>query len=347
MSLFFFQISPRLVNIVIILNYIKLNISFSGAKKGGQGGAGVMGATMGGGVGPAPTLGAGGMGPSKTHDGVLEHSLHQLLHKCFQSQFNTPLPHPVYAPMGVSKKRRVAGPEGIDREQIVQTTKNVTLLEQIIKQAQHAFLRLRTMYVIDQLSTELKDPLIVSHWNVFSSSTQSCVRINIVTQGFDSVIRTTLVIHVYEKTLKCVCRDGKVMTMSFEPQELRNLILCQISQHHMAAIQAFTRYMGWTVISSESNLGVGPAEPLGNASAVMLVSAKGDKVLAVRAGPNSGLSVSVASCPRNDFYPSGIVNERRWEHLGGSWQEVKLDRMEGRNFLTKIELLMAALTAQT
>ena len=202
------------------------------------------------------------------------------------------------------------------------------------------------MYVIDQLATELKDPLIVSHWNVFNSPTQACVRINIVTQGYDSVLRTTLVIHVYEKTLKCVCRDGKVMNMSFEPQELRNLMLCQISQHHMAAIQSFARFMGWTVISSENNLGVGPAEPLGNASAVLLSSPNGNKVISVRAGPTTGLSVSVATCPRNDFYPSGIVNERRWEHLSGSWQEVSLDRMEGKNVLAKIELLMAALTAQ-
>ena len=62
--------------------------------------------------------GIGGMGPSKQHDGVLEHSLHQLLHKCIHNQFSTPLPHPIYAPMGVSKKRRVAGPEGLDREQV-------------------------------------------------------------------------------------------------------------------------------------------------------------------------------------------------------------------------------------
>ncbi|MCL4129941.1 UNVERIFIED_CONTAM: hypothetical protein GTU68_040773, partial [Idotea baltica] len=86
---------------------------------------------------------------------VLEHSLHQLLHRTFQSAANTPLPHPVYGPVGVTKKRRLAGPEGLNRNELLQSTKSETLLEQIIRQAQHNFLRLRTMYVIDQLALEL------------------------------------------------------------------------------------------------------------------------------------------------------------------------------------------------
>lgn len=201
------------------------------------------------------------------------------------------------------------------------------------------------MYVIDQLAAEFKDPLIVSHWNAFNSPTQSCVKINIVTQGYESVLRTKLVIHIYERTLKCICRDGKIMTMSFEPQELRNLIFCQISQHNMAAVQGLAKYNGWTVLSSEQNIGTGAIEPLGNASTVILASPSGNKVIGVHSGPHQRISFYVSSSPRPDFYPSTVVNEQRWEHLGTAWQEVRHDRMEGRNFLNKMELLMAALTA--
>ncbi|CAL4186926.1 unnamed protein product, partial [Meganyctiphanes norvegica] len=280
-----------------------------------------------------------------THENDLEHSLHQLLHRVYHHTFQHPLPHPVYAQMGLSKRRRIAGPEGLDRNQLLQTVKEPTLLEQIICQVQHNFLRLRTMYVIDQLAMELKDPLIVSHWNAFNSPTQSCVKITIVTQGYDSVVRTKLVIHIYERTLKCICRDGKVMTMSFEPQELRNLILCQISQHNMAAVQCLAKYTGWTVLSSEQNIGIGALEPLGNASTVMLASPMGNKIIGVRSVPHPGVTVYVASAPRNDFYPSSVVSEQKWENLAGEWREVRLERMEGRNFLSKIELLMAVLTA--
>ncbi|XP_063842068.1 mediator of RNA polymerase II transcription subunit 17-like isoform X2 [Scylla paramamosain] len=312
----------------------------------GGGGPAVAGGGTGGTTVGSTTTGGGLMGPSKyKHEHDLEHSLHQLLHRVYHNSFQHPLPHPVYASMGMSKRRRAAGLEGMDRNQLLNMMREQTLLEQIIRQVQHNFLRLRTMYVIDQLAAEFKDPLIVSHWNAFNSPTQSCVKINIVTQGYDSALRTKLVIHIFERTLKCICRDGKIMTMSFEPQELRNLILCQISQHNMAALQGLAKYTGWTVLSSEQNIGTGTIEPLGNASTVMLASPSGNKVIGVHSGPHQRVSVFVSSSPRPDFYPSTVVSEQRWEHLGSVWQEVRHDRMEGRNFLNKMELLMAALTA--
>ena len=66
----------------------------------------------------------------------------------------------------------------------------------------------------------------------------------------------------------------------------------------------------------------------------------------VRSGPCTGVSVSVATAPRNDFYPSAVVQEGRWDQLPGAWQEVRLSAMDGKTFLFKIEMLMAALTAQ-
>lgn len=90
-------------------------------------------------------------------------------------------------------------------------------------------MRMRTEYVLDTIAKEMKDPLIVSHWNALNSPTQSCVKINIMTHGYDTVCRTSLVVHIAEKALKCVCRDGRVMHMSYEPQELRDLLYCQVS----------------------------------------------------------------------------------------------------------------------
>ena len=42
-----------------------------------------------------------------------------------------------------------------------------------------------------------------------------------------------MVIHVREKQLRVVCKDGRVLNFSHEPQELRDFILCQISQHQV------------------------------------------------------------------------------------------------------------------
>ena len=54
--------------------------------------------------------------------------------------------------MGIPRKRRLAGPDGTDRHSLVDMSKSETLLEQIVRQAQHVVLRLRTIFVLDTLA---------------------------------------------------------------------------------------------------------------------------------------------------------------------------------------------------
>lgn len=284
--------------------------------------------------------------PQKTdHDHVLEHSLHQLLREVHYKNTHHPFPHPSSGPLGPSKRRCLAGPSAADRYQLLEMTKSQTLLEQIIQQAQHLFMRLRTQCVLDTIAKEIKDPLIVSHWNALNSPTQSCVKINIVTHGYDTVCRTSLVVQVGEKSLKCVCRDGRVMHMSYEPQELRDLIFCQVYQHQINAVQALAKCMGWQFLANSSHLGIGEVEALGNASSCILASPIGDRMIAVRCEPQAGAQVAIAHSPRKDFFSGQLVKERKWENLGGAFKEVRWDKMEGKNFLNKMELLMASLTS--
>lgn len=279
------------------------------------------------------------------HDHVLEHSLHQLLREVHHRNTHHPFPHPSSAPLGPSKRRCLAGPTAADRYQLLEMTKSQTLLEQIIQQAQHFFLRIRTEYVLDTIIKEVKDPIIVSHWNALNSPTVSCVKINIMTHGYDTVCRTSLVIQVADKSLKCVCRDGRVMHMSYELQELRDLIFCQIYQHQITAVQQLARCMGWQYLSNSTHLGIGAVEPLGNASSCILASPMGDRLIAVRCEPQGAVQVSIAHSPKKDFFSGQLVKERKWENLGGAFKEVRWDKMEGKNFLNKMELLMASLTS--
>ena len=55
-------------------------------------------------------------------------------------------------PVGIPRKRRLAGPDGADRHSLVDMSKSETLLEQIVRQAQHVVLRLRTIFVLDTLA---------------------------------------------------------------------------------------------------------------------------------------------------------------------------------------------------
>lgn len=49
----------------------------------------------------------------------------------------------------------VIGPEAADRFELLDMSKQQTLLEQIIQQAQHFFMRRRTEYVLDTIAKEV------------------------------------------------------------------------------------------------------------------------------------------------------------------------------------------------
>lgn len=61
--------------------------------------------------------------PKIDHNHVLEHSLHQLLRDVHRRYSCVPLPHPATAPIGVSKKRRLAGPLAYEKQTLIQMGK--------------------------------------------------------------------------------------------------------------------------------------------------------------------------------------------------------------------------------
>jgi len=300
----------------------------SDSRKGGSG--------SGAGSAPAPSR--------NDHSDVLEHSLFQLLRKVQANNINPDGPSLSSAPIGIPRKRRAAGPEAADRHALVEMAGTETLLEQIVRQAQHVVLRLRTIFVLDTLAREFKDPLITSHWSTLSSPTCSSVKVSIVSAGYDIIIKTQLVIHVGEKMQRVICKDGRVLNFSYEPQELRDFILCQLAHHQISGVQYLAKVMGWQVLSSSSFLGSGPVEPIGSAAGCLLANASGNRFLAVRHSPQSNYSVYMAQGHTDDVIGS-VVTDAKWENLPSSFKQVKLDKMDGKNLLAKVELLMAALSS--
>lgn len=66
----------------------------------------------------------------------------------------------------------------------------------------------------------------------------------------------------------------------------------------------------------------------------------------VRNGPESGSKILV-QFPRNqckDLAKSDVLQDSKWNHLRGPFREVQWNKMEGRNFVYKMELLMSALS---
>uniref|UniRef100_A0A8C9TZ73 Mediator of RNA polymerase II transcription subunit 17 n=1 Tax=Scleropages formosus TaxID=113540 RepID=A0A8C9TZ73_SCLFO len=232
---------------------------------------------------------------------VLEHNLHQLMrefHK--QTLSSTVMPHPATAPFG-HKRLRLAGPMAYDKAEITSLQQSEGLLEKIIKQAKHIFLRSRSIQ---------------------------------------------LQLNIGVEQIRVVHRDGRVITLSHQEQELQDFLLSQMSQHQVHAVQQLAKVMGWHVLSFSNHVGLGPVESIGNASAITVASPNGEYAISVRNGPESGCKVLV-QFPRNqckELPKSDVIQDNKWNHLRGPYKEVHWSRMEGRNFVYKMELLMAALT---
>uniref|UniRef100_A0A8B9D3B5 Mediator of RNA polymerase II transcription subunit 17 n=1 Tax=Anser brachyrhynchus TaxID=132585 RepID=A0A8B9D3B5_9AVES len=232
---------------------------------------------------------------------VLEHNLHQLIRECHkQTLSSTVMPHPASAPFG-HKRMRLAGPQAFDKNEISALQSNEGLLEKIIKQAKHIFLRRRSIQ---------------------------------------------LQLNIGVEQIRVVHRDGRVITLSHQEQELQDFLLSQMSQHQVHAVQQLAKVMGWHVLSFSNHVGLGPVESIGNASAITVASPNGDYAISVRNGPESGSKVMV-QFPRSqckDLPKGDVLQDNKWNHLRGPFKEVQWNKMEGRNFVYKMELLMAALT---
>nr|KAG5714580.1 hypothetical protein BaRGS_007026 [Batillaria attramentaria] len=281
------------------------------------------------------------------HNHVLEHSLHQLLHEVHHSNVSLNPPHPVNATLGMTKRRRLAGPECLTRQELVEMTENESLLSQIIKQTKHGVLRIRSMHVIDNMAINIQDPQITAHWGCLNSPLESSVRIFITSAGYESIStlsRTSLVLLIGVDTIRVVMKDGRTCLLSFEDKELQDLLAWQIAQHHTSVVQQIARYQGWQILSANSSIGSGDMEPFATASAITIASPKGDKIISFRSGPTSGQQLKVKTLdPTADSHPSPAVTDRSWFEHGGSFKEVNLEKLEGRNLASSQEELVNVL----
>uniref|UniRef100_A0A8P4KTE9 Mediator of RNA polymerase II transcription subunit 17 n=1 Tax=Dicentrarchus labrax TaxID=13489 RepID=A0A8P4KTE9_DICLA len=257
---------------------------------------------------------------------VLEHNLHQMMREFHKQQLSSVvMPHPASAPFG-HKRQRLAGPMAYDKAEISSLQHNEGLLEKIIKQAKHIFLRSRYICMYHMVDTYGPSQIRLTMFCVFRS--------------------IQLQLNIGVEQIRVVHRDGRVVTLSHQEQELQDFLLSQMSQHQVHAVQQLAKVMGWHVLSFSNHVGLGPVESIGNASAVTVASPNGEYAISVRNGPESGCKVLV-QFPRSqtkELPKSDVIQEAKWSHLRGPCKEVHWSKMEGRNFVYKMELLMAALT---
>lgn len=286
--------------------------------------------------------------PEHGNNAVLEHSLHQLLHEVHHRNLHYPLPHPTSATLAVNKGKYFAGPRAFDKRTLASLTPNETILEQVLAQAQHSMLRLRTMCLIDSLAIEVQDPLIIPYWNYLNSPTKTSVKIDMYSYGYEGVSgsRTSVMLHIETRTVKAILRDGRVLNLSFESQELRHLLLMLISQHHILVAQNLSKAMGWRVLAYTPQVGLGTCEPVhGTAQSVVLISPNGQTALAIKSGPHSGLKMKISTTKTRDNAALDTdrlaMDEKLWDDMNGPFRKVDWLRIPGKTFINKLEYLLA------
>nr|XP_008265692.1 mediator of RNA polymerase II transcription subunit 17 [Oryctolagus cuniculus] len=205
----------------------------------------------------------------------------------------------------------------------------------------------RTAATIDSLASRIEDPQIQAHWSNINDVYESSVKVLITSQGYEQICKSIqLQLNIGVEQIRVVHRDGRVITLSHQEQELQDFLLSQMSQHQVHAVQQLAKVMGWQVLSFSNHVGLGPIESIGNASAITVASPSGDYAISVRNGPESGSKIMV-QFPRNqckDLPKSDVLQDNKWNHLRGPFKEVQWNKMEGRNFVYKMELLMSALS---
>ncbi|KAK7882130.1 hypothetical protein WMY93_028304 [Mugilogobius chulae] len=310
---------------------------------------------------------------SDDHLYVLEHNLHQMIREFHKQQLSSSLmPHPATAPLG-HKRLRLAGPLAYTKSQISAEQQSQGLLQKIIQQAKHIFLRSRTARTIDSLASRIEDPQIQAHWSNINHVYESSVKVLITSQGYEQICKSIqLQLNIGVEQIRVVHRDGRVVTLSHQEQELQDFLLSQVRERVQRAetepqqakvcvcvcmcvcrcpSTRSTPCSSWPkswagTFSASVTTWVWAHRECGNASAVTVASPNGDYAISVRNGPESGCKVLV-QFPRNqnkEFQKSDVVLDSKWSHLRGPYREVHWSRMEGRNFVYKMELLMAALT---
>ena len=69
-----------------------------------------------------------------------------------------------------------------------------------------------------------------------------------------------------------------------------------------------------------------------------------DRVLAIKSGPSSRIRVYVQSSQKENNKSRTLPSDNKWQFVGADFKEVDLSKFEGKNFASKLELLMATLS---
>jgi len=186
------------------------------------------------------------------------------------------------------------------------------------------------------------------------------------------VYRTPAVLHVETEGMTLIGRDSRAINLTQEPNHLKDVLITLMCQHHTHVVQSFAKILHWHPVSGNLNLGAGPMDPRGHISSAILASPCSTALVAVRLDSVNGPRVFVKRTmpvPKDKAIVVKGVNvkketttidtiddddddddctmrlfDREWDILNGDYEECNWAKIEGQNFMSKMEMLLGCLT---
>lgn len=307
----------------------------------------------------------------KDHKPVLEHSLHQMLRDFYSN---------VLKRMQGRDMPRDAGPTALDKQTIFEITRQESALDRILQQAQHLVLRHQTMEVIDTYAANVKDPLIISHWHCLNSPTSSIIRVDLVSPYNEILGRSHMLIQIGTRQLRVYSRDCRNILLGYEPDELRQLLMWQSCLHQFIASDKLSKLLGWYTLILNPAINVTRHDISSTACSLVICPSNCTHMISIKLGPQFGLTVDVAQFKEpsniasslnfnnmsiNNVYDGNYLTYQdasiesilssamngsgegtplgKLQDLVENFREVDWEKMHGKDFLSKLELLMSAL----
>lgn len=306
----------------------------------------------------------------KEHKPVLEHSLHQMLRDFYANMFRK---------MQGRDVPREVGPCAIDKQTLSEISRQESSLDKVVQQAQHLIMRQQTMEVIDSFAARYKDPMIISHWFCLNSPTTSIARVDIVSHNNEVLGRSHILIYIGTRQLRVITRDCKNLVLGYEADELRHLLIWQSCLHQFIASDKLSKLLGWYTLILNYSVNVTRRDVSSTAFSLVICSSNCKHLISIKSGPQFGLVVSVTQFKESTSV-AGLINGingftdgrhttadgdettiesilsanfngnasdrqlSKLQDLVENFREIEWNKMQGKDFLTKLELLMAALT---
>jgi len=270
----------------------------------------------------------------------LEQLLNRMLRERHEKQTSLPAPHPTIATMGMTRKERTAVTKPYNRTRIMKMNKRVPLIQQIIEAAKHCELMRRIETELDSLAKIHYQPNIHVHWPVVQNHVHTSLKVHFSCSGYEMCTKQfgmhSILLNVGIDKCQAVQRDGSIVELGAEPEELRRLIEGELLAVQIACLAGLSRIIDWTVLSSRRGaiLLSPPVQSECTAGRV-----------AVRTEDNR---IKVFTESRGqDEEQSDIILEPRWKLLhSNNWKEVDWEKLPGLNFVAKMEQMLACLARE-